>query len=82
MLSHVMIGSNDLERTKKFYNSVLGLLGAREPMVDVNATGQTRLFYIHGGSTISMSEPINGEPFATLTGSPLIGSLMLIVEPP
>ena len=68
MLSHVMIGSNDIERTKKFYNSVLGLLGAREPMVDVNATGQTRLFYIHGGSTISMSEPINGEPVSVANG--------------
>ena len=52
MLNHVMIGSNDIEKTKNFYSSVLGVLGAGEPMEHVNETGQTRLFYIHDGSTI------------------------------
>ncbi|MDY7098294.1 MAG: VOC family protein [Pseudomonadota bacterium] len=62
MLNHVMIGSNDIEKSKAFYTAVLGVLGAGEPMVHVNDTGQTRLFYIHDGSTFSISEPINGEP--------------------
>jgi catechol 2,3-dioxygenase-like lactoylglutathione lyase family enzyme len=69
MLSHIMIGSNDIERSKTFYNAVLGVLGAGEPMAHVNDTGQTRLFYIHGGSTFSISEPINGEPAAPSNGS-------------
>lgn len=69
MLSHVMIGSGDIERSKKFYNAVLGVLGAGEPMAHVNDTGQTRLFYIQGGSTFSVSEPINGEPVAPSNGS-------------
>ncbi|MEM7779288.1 MAG: VOC family protein [Pseudomonadota bacterium] len=62
MLNHVMIGSNDIEKSKNFYTAVLGVLGAGEPMVHVNDTGQTRLFYMHNGSTFSISEPINGEP--------------------
>lgn len=62
MLNHIMIGSNDIERSKSFYTAVLGVLGAGEPMEHVNDTGQTRLFYIHNGSTFSISEPINGEP--------------------
>lgn len=68
MLNHVMIGSNDIEKSKTFYNAVLGVLGAGEPMVHVNDTGQTRLFYIHDGSTFSISEPINGEPATCANG--------------
>jgi len=69
MLNHVMIGSSDIEKTKRFYNAVLGVLGAGEPMVHVNDTGQTRLFYVHGGSTFSVSEPINGKPVTVANGS-------------
>ncbi len=69
MLNHVMIGSNDIERTKAFYNKVLGVLGCREPMAHVNDTGQTRLFYIHNGHTFSVSEPINGKPAEPSNGS-------------
>ena len=47
MLNHVMIGSNDIEKTKRFYNAALGVLGAAAPMEHINDTGQTRLFYIH-----------------------------------
>jgi len=68
MLNHVMIGSNDIEKSKKFYNAALGVLGAGEPMEHVNDTGQTRLFYIHNGSTFSVSEPINGEPVEPSNG--------------
>ena len=69
MLSHIMIGSNDIEKTKKFYNATLGVLGAGAPLGHVNDTGQTRLFYIHEGSTFSISEPINGEPVSVANGS-------------
>ena len=69
MLNHIMIGSNDIEKTKSFYNAVLGVLGAGAPMEHVNDTGQTRLFYIHDGSTFSISEPIDGKPVTTTNGS-------------
>ena len=69
MLNHIMVGSNDIERSKTFYNAVLGVLGADEPLAHVNDTGQTRLFYSHNGDTFSVSEPINGEPANTANGS-------------
>jgi catechol 2,3-dioxygenase-like lactoylglutathione lyase family enzyme len=64
-----MVGSNDIGKTKNFYNAVLGVLGARAPMEHVNDTGQTRLFYIHEGSTFTVTEPINGEPVSVANGS-------------
>ena len=69
MFSHVMVGSNDIERSKKFYDALLGVLGAGEPMRNQNNTGQTRLFYRHDGGTFCVSEPINGEPATSGNGS-------------
>ncbi len=69
MLNHVMVGSNDIERSKRFYDAVLGALGAGEPMRNKAATGHTRLFYRHDGSTFCVSEPINGEPATFANGS-------------
>ena len=69
MLNHTMIGSNNIQRTKTFYDAVLGVLGAGPAMEHVNDTGQTRLFYIHDGSTFGISEPINGEPATVANGA-------------
>jgi catechol 2,3-dioxygenase-like lactoylglutathione lyase family enzyme len=69
MINHVMIGSNDIERSKTFYNAVLGVLGAGEPMVNVSDSGHTRLFYMHGGSVFAVTEPINGEPATCANGA-------------
>ncbi len=69
MFSHIMVGSNDIERSKAFYNSVLRVLGAGDPVVNVNKTGQTRLFYSHNGSIFCVTEPINNEPATTANGS-------------
>ena len=60
MFSHVMVGSNDIERSKRFYDALLGMLGAGEPFRDKSAAGYTRLFYRHDGSSFCISEPING----------------------
>jgi len=69
MFSHVMLGVNDIERSKRFYDAVLGVLGAGQPMRNQNSTGQTRLFYRHDGSTFCVSEPIDGEPASSANGS-------------
>ena len=61
MFNHIMIGSNDIERSKRFYDAVLGTLGAGEPLRNKAGSGHTRLFYRHDGSTFCVSEPINGE---------------------
>ena len=60
MFSHVMVGSNDIERSKRFYDAVLGVLGAGQPARNQNATGHQRLFYRHDGGTFCVSQPING----------------------
>jgi catechol 2,3-dioxygenase-like lactoylglutathione lyase family enzyme len=69
MFSHVMVGSNDIERSKRFYDAVLGVLGVGEPARNQNATGQERLFYRHDGGTFCVSQPINGEPATFGNGS-------------
>ena len=69
MFSHVMIGSNDIERSRRFYDAVLGTLGfTGEPFRNVAASGHTRLFYRHAGGTLAISEPINNEPACSANG--------------
>jgi catechol 2,3-dioxygenase-like lactoylglutathione lyase family enzyme len=68
MFNHVMIGSNDIERSKRFYDAVLGMLGAGEPLRNKASSGHTRLFYRHDGSTFCISEPINGEAASSANG--------------
>jgi catechol 2,3-dioxygenase-like lactoylglutathione lyase family enzyme len=69
MLNHTMVGSNDIERSKRFYDAVLGTLGAGEPVRNKADSGHNRLFYRHNGSTFCVSEPINDEPATIGNGS-------------
>ena len=73
MFNHIVIGSNNLERSRQFYIAVLGTLGfAGDPLRNVAASGHTRLFFRHGGGTLCVSEPINDEP-ATFANGGTIG---------
>lgn len=67
-----MVGTNNIERSKRFYDAVLAVLGAGEPFRNQNSTGQVRLFYRNDGSSFCVSEPINGEP-ATFANGATIG---------
>ena len=69
MFNHIMVGSNDIERSKRFYDAVLGTLGAGAPLRNVAASGHTRLFYRHEGGTFAISEPIDGEPATCANGA-------------
>ncbi|MBB4133208.1 MULTISPECIES: VOC family protein [unclassified Xanthomonas] len=63
MLNHVMVGSNDIARSRAFYDAVLGrVFGAPAPMVNQAGSGHTRLFYRHAGSMFCVSEPIDNAP--------------------
>lgn len=64
MFSHIMVGTNDLDRAKKFYDAVLGTLGAAPAMVDGH-----RIFYFANGGIFSVSQPINGQPATAGNGS-------------
>lgn len=72
MFNHIMVGSNDIEQSKRFYDAVLGVLGAGEGGRNVASTGHVRLFYRHEGGTFGVSEPINGEA-ATFANGGTIG---------
>lgn len=69
MFNHIMIGSNDIERAKRFYDAVLGTLGAGEPVRNIGPSGHTRLFYRHDGSAFCITQPINGEEATVANGS-------------
>ncbi len=63
MFSHVMIGTNDLDRAKKFYDAVLGTLGIGPAVVDGH-----RIFYISPKGVFSVSKPIDGKPATHANG--------------
>lgn len=63
MFTHVVVGSNDLQKSKAFYDAVFATLGAGE--------GQDmghRLSYSHGNLNFLVTTPINGEPATHANG--------------
>ena len=64
MFSHIMIGTNDLERSRTFYDAVLGTLGVSPAWVDGH-----RMFYRTPTGVFSVTQPINGEPATVANGS-------------
>jgi catechol 2,3-dioxygenase-like lactoylglutathione lyase family enzyme len=72
VLNHIMVGTNDIERAKRFYDALLAVLGAGEGRVNVSDAGHARVFYRHDGSTFAVTEPVNGEP-ATVANGGTIG---------
>lgn len=67
MFSHIMIGTNDLDRAKSFYDKLLGTLGVPPAVVD-----RHRIFYRTKTGTFSVSKPIDGKP-ATFANGGTIG---------
>jgi catechol 2,3-dioxygenase-like lactoylglutathione lyase family enzyme len=63
MFSHIMIGTNDLEKAKSFYDALLGTLGVPPAAVDGH-----RIFYMTKTGVFSVSKPINGEPASAPNG--------------
>lgn len=72
MFSHVMVGTNDIERAKRFYDAVLATLGVGEPFRNTAKTGHERLFYRHEGTSFCLSQPIDNQP-ATVANGATIG---------
>ena len=72
MFSHVFVGSSDIERAKRFYDAVLGVLGAAEGIRGAAKTGQPRVYYRHDGATFCVCMPIDGQP-ATVANGGTIG---------
>jgi catechol 2,3-dioxygenase-like lactoylglutathione lyase family enzyme len=66
MFSHVMVGTNDLERSRAFYDAVLGALGVKPGTVD-----RHRVFWRSPSGVFSASLPIDGRPATVGNGSTL-----------
>jgi catechol 2,3-dioxygenase-like lactoylglutathione lyase family enzyme len=64
MFSHIMVGANDLDRSKKFYDAVLGALGHPPGFVD-----RHRVFWMTPTGVFSASLPIDGEPATCANGA-------------
>jgi catechol 2,3-dioxygenase-like lactoylglutathione lyase family enzyme len=54
MFSHVMVGSNDIERSRRFYDSLFGKPGRQDD--------KGRLSYGRNGSVFMVTPPIDGAP--------------------
>jgi catechol 2,3-dioxygenase-like lactoylglutathione lyase family enzyme len=65
MYSHIMVGSNDLDRSKQFYDAVLGALGVPPARAD----DRGRLFYMTPSGIFAVTAPIDGEPAAPANGA-------------
>jgi catechol 2,3-dioxygenase-like lactoylglutathione lyase family enzyme len=64
MFSHVMLGSNDIERSKKFYDATFAAFGGPAGIIDPYG----RLVYMHNGGIFILTKPINGEPASGANG--------------
>src|SRR5262245_66230081 len=64
MFSHVMIGTDDLEASKKFYDAVLGTLGISPGFIDDNR----RIFYMSPTGAFTVTKTIKGDPATTAQG--------------
>ena len=71
MFSHIMVGSNDIARSKKFYDALFVAMGGQPGTEDARG----RLAYTHNGGRFMVSKPIDGKP-ATAANGGTIGFTM------
>ena len=75
MFNHVMLGSNDLERSKRFYDALFHAMGGDPGVLDARG----RLIYAHKGGRLLITRPIDGQP-ATAANGGTIGFTMESAE--
>jgi len=65
MFSHIMLGADDVDASKTFYDAALGALGVQPGRVDPKG----RAMYMQGGSIFMLTKPIDGNPTTHANGS-------------
>ena len=65
MFSHIMVGANDVQESKVFYDAVLGAMGYEPGVIDEKG----RCFYFTKSGIFAISKPIDGEPASHGNGS-------------
>lgn len=64
MFSHIMVGANDVDKSKSFYDAVLGTLGVNPGFKD----DKGRVFYMTPTGVFAISKPIDGEAASHANG--------------
>ncbi len=64
MFSHVMVGTNDIEKARAFYDKLFSAVGGRPGIQDERG----RLIYLYNKGIFMVSVPINGEPACFANG--------------
>lgn len=72
MLIGVVLGTNDLDRSKRFYDAITGALGCPPPEQNIRAS---LVRYRHRGSELAITTPLNGLP-ATVANGGVVGFQM------
>ena len=65
MFSHMMVGSNDLERSRRFYDALFTAIGAKPGRTD----DKGRLSYARNGAVFMVTSPIDGRSASHGNGS-------------
>ena len=60
MFSHIMVGSNDIDRSKRFYDALFGK--------EAHQDDKGRLSYRDKGAVFMVTKPIDGEPACCANG--------------
>jgi catechol 2,3-dioxygenase-like lactoylglutathione lyase family enzyme len=64
LFSHIMVGTNDIARSKKFYDAVFSAIGGEAGIEDARG----RLIYVYDGGRFMVSKPIDGQPACHANG--------------
>jgi catechol 2,3-dioxygenase-like lactoylglutathione lyase family enzyme len=64
MFSHMMVGSNDIPRSKTFYDAVFGAMGGKPGFED----DKGRLIYMHNGGIFIVTRPLDAAPATSGNG--------------
>lgn len=74
MFSHVMLGANNIDEAKAFYDATLGALGVAKGTIDPKG----RCFYFTKTGVFGLSVPIDGAPACGANG----GTIGFAVDSP
>lgn len=64
MFSHIMVGADDIDAAKKFYDATFAAFGGNPGTVD----DKGRLIYMHNGGLYIVTQPIDGAPACGANG--------------
>jgi catechol 2,3-dioxygenase-like lactoylglutathione lyase family enzyme len=64
MFSHIMVGANDIEASRRFYDAILGVLGQAPGVTDPKG----RYFYVGPAGIFAITRPIDGQPAGPANG--------------